>query len=86
MHAADDETWDTDADMPEDAAPEPAGFETEVEVTCPHCGDTMTIAIDPAGGTAQDYVEDCEVCCRPWHVRLWYDSRGAADVQLLAGE
>jgi hypothetical protein len=30
----------------------------------------------------QEYVQDCEVCCRPWRVELHYDARGAADVQL----
>ncbi|MGH8698751.1 MAG: CPXCG motif-containing cysteine-rich protein [Burkholderiales bacterium] len=28
-------------------------------------------------------MEDCEVCCRPWRVRLWYDATGAAEVQVL---
>lgn len=57
--------------------------ETEAEVTCPHCGETMTIVVDPGGGRAQEYVQDCEVCCRPWQVRLWYDSAGAVDVELV---
>ncbi len=55
---------------------------SEIEVTCPHCGETVVIILDPAGGGAQDYVEDCEVCCRPWQVSVRYDARGAAKVQL----
>ncbi|MGH7701167.1 MAG: CPXCG motif-containing cysteine-rich protein [Gemmatimonadales bacterium] len=79
---ADSDPFD-DADFAEDeGAMNSAAPDTEAEVVCPHCGKTMTIALDPAGGRAQEYVEDCQVCCRPWRVRLWYDATGAADVQL----
>ena len=54
----------------------------ETEVTCPYCGETVTIVLDPASGPEQDYVEDCEVCCRPWQVTVRYDGTGAAEVQL----
>lgn len=36
-----------------------------MEVTCPHCGEPIDVYIDPGGGTEQQYVEDCSVCCRP---------------------
>ena len=61
-------------------------FETEADVTCPFCRETMTIALDPGGGRAQEYVEDCQVCCRPWRLRVWYDATGAADVEVLPVE
>ncbi len=54
----------------------------ETEVTCPYRGETVTIVLDPASGSEQDYVEDCEVCCRPWQVTVRYDETGAAEVQL----
>ena len=84
MPPRDDENdlWSDDADA-ENAAPQEAEpLDTEALVTCPHCGETTSISLDPAGGRTQDYVEDCEVCCRAWRVRLWYDATGAADVQL----
>src|SRR5256712_8716614 len=40
--------------------------ETEVVVVCPHCGETNELGLDPGGGPLQEYVEDCQVCCRPW--------------------
>ncbi|MGH7644704.1 MAG: CPXCG motif-containing cysteine-rich protein [Gemmatimonadales bacterium] len=88
MHPLDaDQSRDDDAESFEDeGAPDAAALQTEAEVTCPHCGETMSIALDPAGGRSQDYVEDCEVCCRPWRVRLWYDATGAAEVQVLPVE
>jgi hypothetical protein len=82
-----DPTPDDPGDSLEDNREEDApALETEADVTCPHCGETMTIALDPGGGRAQEYVEDCQVCCRPWRVRLWYDGAGAADVELLPVE
>jgi ribosomal protein L24E len=33
-------------------------------VTCPYCGEEIELAVDPGGGSLQEYVEDCEVCCR----------------------
>src|SRR2546428_9291564 len=55
-----------DADSFEEGEEEDAAaLETEADVTCPHCGETMTITLDPGGGRAQEYVEDCQVCCRP---------------------
>ena len=55
-------------------------FETEAEVACPYCGETIVIGLDSGGGMTQEYVEDCQVCCRPWRVRLRYDETGAAEV------
>ena len=35
-----------------------------IEITCPYCGETIEILVDTSAG-AQDYIEDCQVCCRP---------------------
>jgi hypothetical protein len=56
--------------------------ETDVDVSCPWCGETVAITVDPWGGADQVYAEDCEVCCRPWRVHVSYDSDGIASVQV----
>ncbi|HEX2778179.1 MAG TPA: CPXCG motif-containing cysteine-rich protein [Gemmatimonadaceae bacterium] len=58
--------------------------ETEATVLCPYCGEPVEIALDPGGGSVQDYVEDCEVCCQPWRVSVVYHEDGSADVRLVA--
>ena len=58
-----------------DGTADTAGF-----VVCPYCGEENTIALDPGGGGDQDYVEDCQVCCQPWRVRVHYDAHGAASI------
>jgi hypothetical protein len=57
--------------------------ETSAEVVCPYCGETTTISVDPGGGSDQQYVEDCEVCCNPWQVTVHFDE-GIANVQVTA--
>jgi len=42
-------------------------------VTCPYCGEEVEIYLEPdVRGTL---VQDCEVCCNPWRVRV----RGKGD-------
>jgi hypothetical protein len=47
---------------------------SSVSVDCPWCGETIELLIDLGGGNVQDYIEDCEVCCRPWNVSVELDS------------
>ena len=49
---------------------------------CPYCGESIEIALDPGGGAAQEYVEDCEVCCRP--IEISYAIEDDAVVQFGA--
>jgi hypothetical protein len=49
-------------------------------IACPYCGELIDLAIDPGGGAVQEYVEDCEVCCRPLQLTVTWDDEGAAHV------
>lgn len=92
-----DDDFDEDlGDEPDDEAGElPESWEIEidndeleaalaeiVEVSCPYCGEEGEIAIDPVGGDTQEYVEDCEICCQPWSVRVMLDPEGGASVEI----
>jgi hypothetical protein len=37
-------------------------------VTCPFCGEQIEIYVEP--DVRGSYVQDCEVCCNPWTVRV----------------
>ncbi|WP_277252583.1 CPXCG motif-containing cysteine-rich protein [Neptunomonas phycophila] len=39
-------------------------FLDEQEIGCPYCGERITVLIDPTDSD-QQYIEDCQVCCRP---------------------
>jgi hypothetical protein len=87
--AADDDAADDDDDLEDDPALDedfPRGdgtADTEADVTCPYCGETNTIALDPGSGSHQAYVQDCEVCCNPWQCFVEYDEEGAAHVSVI---
>ena len=40
------------------------GALAEHAVTCPYCLETIEVLVDLSAGD-QDYIEDCQVCCRP---------------------
>jgi hypothetical protein len=35
---------------------------------CPYCGEEISMVLDTSV-SAQTYIEDCEVCCRPIEIR-----------------
>jgi hypothetical protein len=43
-------------------------------VQCPYCGELIEVLID-CSVPQQDYIEDCQVCCRPidFYVRIDQD-------------
>ena len=45
--------------------------DTEFHVVCPYCGEEGEIYVEPdIHGTL---VQDCEVCCNPWQVTVWWE-------------
>ncbi|RVU84432.1 CPXCG motif-containing cysteine-rich protein [Leucothrix sargassi] len=36
----------------------------EATVSCPYCGEGLEVLLDPED-VGQEYIEDCQVCCRP---------------------
>ena len=54
----------------------------DASVLCPSCGEAIDLEVDEGGGSAQTYVEDCPVCCRPMQVRLMCDEEGELGVSV----
>ncbi len=52
----------------------------EGSYTCPTCGEQIVIPLDPTGGSDQQYVEDCPVCCNPnvIHLEFFGEDRAGA--------
>lgn len=52
-----------------------------VEVSCPYCYEPVELYVDPE--TRGSFVQDCDVCCRPWQVWVERDPEtGAPSVQI----
>ena len=43
----------------------------EFAVECPYCGEEVEIYLEPDVGGS--FVQDCEVCCNPWTIRVVRD-------------
>jgi hypothetical protein len=57
----------------------------DFQVECPFCGEPGDISVEPADaapGEEQVFVQDCEVCCRPWSVRVQVDHEGEIAVSV----
>lgn len=50
---------------------------------CGYCGSENHTFIDPAQGEQQEYVEDCQTCCRPNLLRVYQDA-GSGEWQMHA--
>lgn len=48
---------------------------TETSITCPYCGEPLDVLIDPAD-VGQQYIEDCQVCCKPINFLISKDADG----------
>lgn len=48
---------------------------TETNISCPYCGESISILVDDSL-PEQNYVEDCQVCCRPIVLDVAVDLEG----------
>lgn len=51
-------------------------FESEIkgaDYACAYCGETNSTFVDPSQGVNQTYIEDCQVCCQPNELTVYYD-------------
>jgi hypothetical protein len=49
-------------------------------IDCPYCGETIEILVD-ASIPSQQYIEDCQVCCRPITLRISAEEDGSVQVR-----
>ena len=52
-------------------------------ITCPYCGEAIELLIDDSAGD-QQYIEDCQVCCRPINISVTIDDAGELQVDAMA--
>ncbi len=54
-------------------------FLEENTISCPYCGEMITILVDRSVET-QQYIEDCQVCCRPIDIQVTVSANGSCQV------
>ncbi|MDF1764566.1 MAG: CPXCG motif-containing cysteine-rich protein [Oleibacter sp.] len=52
----------------------------EQGIYCPYCGEPQTVLIDPSE-PEQNYIEDCQICCRPISFSVMIDGSGESWVE-----
>lgn len=81
-----DEPWPDGDDAGAADDPDEEALSTEAAgsawVSCPYCGEGVELVVDVAGGGVQEYIEDCEVCCRPWALRVSVGADGTPSVDV----
>ena len=50
-----------------------------VDIQCPYCWETIDILVD-CSVESQEYIEDCQVCCRPIQFDIVVDEDGLPKV------
>ncbi len=48
-------------------------MELDTSFICAYCLQVNEILVDGTAGRQQEYVEDCEICCRPNRLRIEVD-------------
>ncbi len=52
----------------------------EISINCPYCGEPITVLID-GSLEQQQYIEDCQVCCKPMEIRVVISADGRCQVE-----
>ncbi|MCB1674765.1 MAG: CPXCG motif-containing cysteine-rich protein [Halioglobus sp.] len=55
----------------------------ESAIRCPYCGEPNTVLVEDIGED-QEYIEDCQVCCRPIVIGVSATPGGEASVSVRA--
>ena len=53
----------------------------EQTVSCPYCGEGISVLLNPED-VGVDYIEDCQVCCRPIEFLVTENEQGALDARV----
>lgn len=54
----------------------------EHDLSCPYCGELIPVLID-GSIEQQEYIEDCQVCCRPITLKVQLEVNGELQVAAL---
>ena len=57
----------------------------EKSIGCPYCGEVIKVLIDPSDSD-QQYIEDCQVCCKPINFSVYQNVNGALSVNVYSDD
>ena len=60
--------------------------EQDYPFSCPHCGVELSVRLDRTGGREQQFIQDCENCCRPIQIEVRFEGVEVAHFSAAASE
>lgn len=58
---------------------------TESTIHCPYCGEPIDVLLDP-GDIDVEYIEDCQVCCKPINFFISEEDSGTLNVRVSSDD
>jgi uncharacterized Zn finger protein len=55
---------------------------SEIEINCPYCGEINYSNSYLTEGKSQEFIYDCEVCCRPIEIKVSQDKDGNVSIEV----
>ena len=56
---------------------------SEHAIYCPYCGESIDVLIDSTDAF-EEYIEDCQVCCRPITFKVSQSNNGETSVEVFS--
>ena len=57
-------------------------IQEERTIECPYCGEFIDVLLDCSNSEEQEYIEDCQVCCRPMTLKVTMREFGGVDLRV----
>jgi len=54
-------------------------LEQDYDFDCPHCSGGNSVKLDVSGGSKQSFIQDCEVCCKPFQITVQFENGALID-------
>lgn len=61
-------------------------IEQDYPFPCPHCGVKLSVRLEVSGGRMQQFVQDCEICCRPIQIEVRFDGEAITHFSADVGD
>ena len=61
-------------------------IEEDYPFSCPHCGVDLSARVEPGSGKEQQFIQDCEVCCKPIQIQVRFQGDEIVHFEARADE
>lgn len=55
----------------------------DIEISCPYCGEVNFLNIEIGNNSSDEFISDCEICCRSFTVNVHSDLGGELHIEII---